>query len=88
MKTKDQFNITWVDGVPVVRCHGFKPKTFPDGLPVSRLLASGDSNTKTRKNVGYLSAGLSMSAHRSAGIGNICTDASPGCVRGCALVSS
>ncbi|EMI52465.1 hypothetical protein RSSM_06088 [Rhodopirellula sallentina SM41] len=56
---------------------------FPEGLEVPRLLANGDSNTKTRKNVGYLSCGLSMSPHKSVGIGNVCTDASRGCVAGC-----
>jgi hypothetical protein len=75
--------VTWSDGIPTVKLSGFQPHTYPDGMPVTRLLASGDGNTKTRKNVGYLSAGLSLSAHKSAGVGNVCPHASAGCIAGC-----
>ena len=52
----ERFNIQWIDGYPLVTIDGFdKPKN-----PATRLLADGDGNTKTRKNVGYLSEGLSM----------------------------
>ena len=54
-------------------------------LKVSRLLADGDSNTKTRKNngKGYLSCGLSLAPHKQAGIGNLCPEASTACIKAC-----
>jgi hypothetical protein len=82
-KSTQKHAVTWSDGVPAVKLLGFQPHTHPDGLTVTRLLAPGDANTKTRKNKGYLSAGLSLSAHKSAGIGNVCPHASAGCVAGC-----
>ncbi|WP_456062000.1 GP88 family protein [Aporhodopirellula aestuarii] len=77
-----QHRVEFENGVPRVWVDGFGDR-FPEGLEVPRLLANGDSNTKTRKNVGYVSCGLSMSPHRSIGIGNVCTSASAGCVAGC-----
>jgi len=78
-------SITWFQGVPRVKLSGFKPDTYPDGVSIASMLAGGDANTKTRKNNGrgYLSAGLSLAPHQSAGVGNVCTDASAGCVAGC-----
>lgn len=68
--------VRWVDGVPIV--------TTPDGeeRPVRQLLSDGDGNTKLRKNTAR-TAGLSLSPHRSSGIGNTCAFASPGCRRAC-----
>ena len=81
--TKDAPTIVADGADMIVRLPGFSAQTYPDGIRVSRLLANGDGNTKTRKNVGYKSAGLSLSPHKSAGVGNVCTDASPGCIAGC-----
>lgn len=41
------------------------------------LLQNGDTNTKTAKNSkrGFLTCGLSLSAEKSAGFGNVCTSA-------------
>ena len=48
------------------------------------LLAGGDTNTKLRKNgPEYLTLGLSLSPHKSSGIGNVCPNASPGCIASC-----
>lgn len=49
-----------------------------------KLLANGDTNTKTRKNgPEVVSAGLSLAPHKSAGLGNTCTHASDGCAAAC-----
>ncbi|EMI47393.1 hypothetical protein RRSWK_00124 [Rhodopirellula sp. SWK7] len=81
-KHGNEHRVQFENGIPRVWVNGME-SLYPNGLPVPRLLASGDSNTKTRKNVGYLSCGLSLSPHKSIGIGNVCTDASAGCVAGC-----
>jgi hypothetical protein len=54
-------------------------------FPVKRLLQSGDSNTKLRKNsgAGFQTVGLSLAPHQSAGIGNVCPWASNGCIEAC-----
>ena len=76
-------SISWDNGIPTIKLTAYD--SFPHGLRVNHLLASGDNNTKTRKNNGrgYLSAGLSLAPHQSAGIGNVCTDASAACIEGC-----
>ncbi|TWT91626.1 GP88 family protein [Neorhodopirellula pilleata] len=79
---KTNNRVEFSNGIPRVWVDGYGDR-FAEGLEVHALLASGDSNTKTRKNVGYLSCGLSMSPHQSVGFGNVCTDASPACVAGC-----
>ena len=49
-----------------------------------RLLGDGDSNTKLRKNgAAFETLGLSLSPHKSAGVGNLCTHASLGCIASC-----
>lgn len=49
-----------------------------------RLLADGDTNTKLRKNgAEFITLGLSMAPHKSAGIGNVCPYASEGCIDLC-----
>ena len=49
-----------------------------------KLMGDGDSNTKLRKNgADFETLGLSLSPHKSAGLGNLCTDASWGCVNAC-----
>ena len=49
-----------------------------------KLLANGDTNTKTRKNgPEVISAGLSLAPHKSAGLGKLCTHASDGCAAAC-----
>jgi hypothetical protein len=48
------------------------------------LLSDGDTNTKLRKNgAGFITGGMSMSPEKSAGIGNTCAHASPGCIKAC-----
>ena len=49
------------------------------------LFADGDTNTKLRKNggKGFRTLGLSLAPHKSAGVGNVCTHASPGCIGAC-----
>lgn len=70
-------------GNPVITLH------YSDGSvqtrEVARLLGDGDSNTKLRKNRkrGFATRGLSLAPHKSAGIGNLCTHASPGCIASC-----
>ncbi|EMI40937.1 hypothetical protein RRSWK_06469 [Rhodopirellula sp. SWK7] len=71
--------VEFENGVPRVHLDGGDPA----GRLVPNLVASGDNNTKTRKNVGYLAAGLSMAPHKTAGVGNVCGNASPACVAGC-----
>jgi hypothetical protein len=49
-----------------------------------KLMGDGDSNTKLRKNgADFETLGLSLSPHKSAGLGNSCTNASPGCIKAC-----
>ncbi len=52
---------------------------------VRQLLQDGDANTKLRKSsgYGYVTAGLSLAPHQSAGIGNLCPNASAGCIEAC-----
>lgn len=54
-------------------------------MTVSRLLADGDTNTKTRKNGkdAHLSCGLSLAPHKLSGVGNLCGSASPACIDAC-----
>jgi hypothetical protein len=48
------------------------------------LLSDGDTNTKLRKNgAGFITGGMSLSPEKSAGIGNTCPHASPGCAEAC-----
>ena len=60
-----------------------------DGLGEARypanLLAKGDTNTKLRKSAGqgFVTAGLSLSPHKVAGVGNVCPFASKGCMAAC-----
>ena len=59
-------------------------QTLRQTQTISRLLAPGDSNTKLRKNgPAYLTLGLSLSPHTSAGVGNTCAHASHGCRAAC-----
>ena len=49
-----------------------------------KLMGDGDSNTKLRKNgAAFETLGLSLSPHKSAGLGNLCTHASSGCIASC-----
>jgi hypothetical protein len=49
-----------------------------------KLMGDGDSNTKLRKNgADFETLGLSLSPHKSAGLGNLCTHASSGCIASC-----
>jgi hypothetical protein len=49
-----------------------------------KLMGDGDSNTKLRKNgKDFETLGLSLSPHKSAGLGNLCTHASSGCIASC-----
>ena len=49
-----------------------------------KLMGDGDSNTKLRKNgADFETLGLSLSPHKSAGLGNLCTHASSGCIKAC-----
>jgi len=73
MKTTTNHRVEFENGIPRVYVAG----GAPEGLLIERLIASGDNNTKTRKNVGYTSAGMSMAPHRAGGIGNVCASASP-----------
>jgi len=55
---------------------------------VRKLLADGDSNTKLAKNERFaerkiITRGLSLSPHKSAGVGNMCPNASDGCIETC-----
>ena len=51
---------------------------------MKHLFGGGDTNTKLRKNGPDVeSAGLSLAHHKSAGVGNLCTHASDGCVDSC-----
>jgi hypothetical protein len=64
--------------------------TLADGSTyrIGRLLASGKSNAKLRKNgKRYLTLGLSLAPHKLAGIGNLCPHASSGCKALCLNVS-
>ena len=50
----------------------------------AKLMGDGDSNTKLRKNgAAFETLGLSLSPHKSAGLGNLCTHASSGCIASC-----
>jgi hypothetical protein len=63
---------------------------MPDGSTyrIGRLLASGKSNAKLRKNgERYLTVGLSLAPHQQCGIGNLCPHASVGCRDLCLNVS-
>lgn len=75
MQTTTGYDVRWCDGFPVVLIDGH-------GQRVTRLLGDGDGNTKLRKNT-VETAGLSLSAHKSAGLGNLCPFASDGCVNAC-----
>lgn len=51
---------------------------------VTKFVQNGDGNTKTRKNVGIITGGLSMSPKTSGGTGvDFCPHSSPACVAGC-----
>jgi hypothetical protein len=55
--------------------------TMPDGSTyrITRLLASGKSNAKLKKNgARYLTLGLSLAPHKMSGLGTLCSNASPG----------
>lgn len=58
---------------------------FERSMTVSRLLADGDTNTKTRKSGkdAHLSCGLSLAPHKLSGVGNLCGSASPACIDAC-----
>jgi hypothetical protein len=63
---------------------------MPDGTiyTIRRLLASGKTNAKLRKNgKRYLTLGLSLAPHKLGGIGNLCPHASEGCKALCLNVS-
>jgi hypothetical protein len=63
---------------------------MPDGSTyvIKRLLASGKSNAKLRKNgKRYLTLGLSLAPHKLGGIGNLCPHASEGCKALCLNLS-
>ena len=49
------------------------------------LFSDGDANTKLRKSSGkgFATIGLSLAPHKSAGVGNLCPNASPGCIAAC-----
>jgi len=51
---------------------------------MKHLFGGGDTNTKLRKSGPEVeSAGMSLAHHKSAGVGNICTHASDGCIPTC-----
>ena len=54
-------------------------------VEVKQLLQPGDANTKLRKSAGagFETVGLSMSPHKSAGVGNTCPFATVGCMSAC-----
>lgn len=56
-----------------------------ESKPCGKLLGDGDSNTKLRKNgsKGFLTGGVSLAPAKSAGVGNTCPHASPGCEQAC-----
>ena len=65
-----------------------KTITLPDSTQLTypkNLFADGDSNTKLRKSggKGFITLGLSLAPHKSAGVGNLCPNASPGCIEAC-----
>jgi hypothetical protein len=70
--------LEWENGYPVVQVDG-------ERMVVRKLLSDGDANTKLRKNGGrgYMTVGLSLAPHTTAGIGNVCPHASPGCAQAC-----
>lgn len=65
---------------------------LPDGstYEVTTLLGKGDSNAKLSKSdkadVGYMTVGLSLSPANESGY-NVCTSASPGCIKACIFTS-
>lgn len=79
-------------GNPMVRVdYSWGMDTRTETMTVGRLLSDGDSNTKLAKNgkaiasrgAKYLTKGLSLAPHKSAGIGNVCAHASRGCIDAC-----
>ena len=77
-KTANDIRVHWADGFPIVETADYRQ-------PVKVLLGDGDGNTKLRKNRkrGFRTVGLSLSPHKQAGIGNVCSAASAGCIRAC-----
>lgn len=79
------------DGFPLVEIIGSldlgsgRVKYVDTVRAVQNLLQAGDGNTKLRKNRarGFRTVGLSLSPHKSAGLGNLCPHASAGCVGAC-----
>src|SRR5262249_38689973 len=63
--------------------------TLADGSTyhVKNLLTQQDDNIKLAKsgkaNAGYYTVGLSLAPAMMAGMGNVCPNASPECVKGC-----
>lgn len=66
--------------------------TMPDGsiYTIRKLLSKGKTNTKLNKSdksdLGYLTYGLSLAAHKMSGY-NVCPNASPGCIASCIVTS-
>ena len=69
-----QRKVSWIDNTPHVRVSGKLS-------PVQQLLLDGDTNTKMRNNskTEFITAGLSLAPHKSAGIGNLCPHATDDC---------
>jgi hypothetical protein len=64
--------------------------TLADGSTyrIGRLLASGKTNAKLKKNGRrYLTLGLSLAPHKQSGLGNLCPHASSGCKALCLNIS-
>ena len=77
--------VNWENGNPVIylpQYIGTKFETYT--VNGSRLLSNGQTNTKTAKNgIQYLTAQHSIRPANFAGIGNVCPNASPGCLKSC-----
>lgn len=75
----------WKNGNPVIylpQYIGTKFETYT--VNGDRLLSNGVTNTKTAKNgFQYLTAQHSIRPANFAGIGNVCPNASPGCLKSC-----
>jgi hypothetical protein len=81
------------DGVEVIRSGKGKVKalrvTLDSGtvVTVTKLFGRPDSNAKlaksNRQGVGVFTVGLSLAPHKTAGVGNVCPNATPGCVASC-----
>ena len=85
--------INWDKGKPIVHLpkgtklsHKFTLEQSRD-ITVRTLLINGDQNTKLAKSnkaqTKYRTFGISLAPHKKAGVGNMCSHASPACVDAC-----